>query len=126
MKNPFKLSHALSNLHWNSLWFSVCIQWLTSTIIRGQPSARGSRNFLVWEVLDVHNLTPTGCNSYFGAAQKEFLWNTNDQKKPHLVDWVVVGRLTKEGGLGLTVVREMFAMLGKWLWRFAREQTSYG
>lgn len=54
------------------------------------------------------------------------MWNTNDQKKPHLVDWVVVGRLTKEGGLGLTVVREMFAMLGKWLWRFAREQTSYG
>ena len=56
--------------------------------------------------------------------QWDFLWGgMNDEVIFHLVEWAKVCSPIDEGGLGIQNVRRFNqALLGKWLWRFAREE----
>ena len=59
--------------------------------------------------------------------QIDFLWGGgNLEKKFHLVSWNTVCSSKEGGGLGtrdLSLVNK--ALLGKWVWRFAEEESSY-
>lgn len=55
-----------------------------------------------------------------GENQLNFLRNSKDTSKPHLIRWSV-GVRKRELGLGRMAERRT-AMLSKWLWRFLKEQ----
>lgn len=55
-----------------------------------------------------------------GKIQLNFLRNSKDTSKPHLIRWSV-GVRKWELGLGRMAERRT-AMLSKWLWRFLKEQ----
>lgn len=54
---------------------------------------------------------------------RNFLWNDiKGHRKLHLVKWDVICRRKRNGGLGVKKLRIMnYALLVKWLWRFANE-----
>ena len=51
--------------------------------------------------------------------QRDFRWNdTVEQRKYHLVRWVIVCKPLSKGGLGICSIENMNkVLLGKWLWR---------
>ena len=59
--------------------------------------------------------------------QRDFLWGGGDlEKKFHLVNWNTICSSIERGGLGtrdLSLVNK--ALLGKWVWRFVEEESSY-
>jgi hypothetical protein len=59
--------------------------------------------------------------------QRDFLWGgMNDDFKYHLVEWDKVCTPIDEGGLGIRNIRRFNqALLGKWLWRFAHEDSAW-
>ena len=58
--------------------------------------------------------------------QREFLWGGGSlEKKPHLVNWMIVCTEKKKGGLSLCRFSNLNkALLCKWCWRFANERNS--
>ena len=58
--------------------------------------------------------------------QRDFLWGGgNFERKPHLVNWIIVCREKSRGGLGVRGLSMMNqALLCKWCWRFANERDS--
>ena len=66
---------------------------------------------------------PQAVTTRLEKIQRNFLWETSDEVfKYSLVVWEKVCLSMEEGGLGITRVG-LFnqALLGKWLWRFGRE-----
>ena len=57
---------------------------------------------------------------------RTFLWDTRETGKGRsLMAWDLVVRSKEKGGLGLgNLKKKNLALLGKWLWRFPREQQS--
>lgn len=52
-----------------------------------------------------------------------FLWK--GRETPHLINWKIVSRSRKQGGLALSgIVSENVAVLGKSLWRIPRKQST--
>ncbi|RVW15857.1 putative ribonuclease H protein [Vitis vinifera] len=60
--------------------------------------------------------------------QRDFLWGGgNMERKAHLVKWEIVCGDKGRGGLGLRRLGLMNkALLGKWIWRYACEERTYG
>lgn len=51
--------------------------------------------------------------------QEQFLWRGQQESKPHLLNWNLVLRDKKHGGLALGgIVDRNIALLGKWLWKY--------
>lgn len=45
--------------------------------------------------------------------------------KPHIINWDIVSTGKRNGGLALGgILKGSVALLGKWLWRFPKEQNS--
>ncbi|KAG7950083.1 hypothetical protein I3843_13G094100 [Carya illinoinensis] len=69
---------------------------------------------------------PASVATCIEKLQRDFLWGgLGDEFKFHLVKWKQVCRSIPGGGLGVRNLRVFNrALLGKWLWRFAREPDS--
>lgn len=55
---------------------------------------------------------------------RKFLWNNEEEHhRYHLVDWKLICRSLREGGLGMRSIKDHNrALLAKWLWRFGNER----
>ncbi|RVW65252.1 putative ribonuclease H protein [Vitis vinifera] len=65
---------------------------------------------------------PKGVARRLEKLQRDFLWGgRSTERKAHLVSWEKVCVSKEKGGLGLRkIVQLNKALLGKWVWRFAR------
>ncbi|CAN1167737.1 Putative ribonuclease H protein At1g65750, partial [Linum perenne] len=61
------------------------------------------------------------------SIQRRFLWGgSEDKKRIHLVNWDMVKTSIHKGGLGVMDLDSFNrALLGKWMWRYARENKAW-
>ncbi|RVW24487.1 putative ribonuclease H protein [Vitis vinifera] len=76
----------------------------------------------------IGNTSPKKVCARLEKIQRDFLWGGGAlENKPHLVSWKAICATKKEGGLGIRSLSTFNkALLGKWLWRFANENESFG
>ncbi|KAJ9709801.1 hypothetical protein PVL29_001319 [Vitis rotundifolia] len=69
---------------------------------------------------------PASVAAKIERLQRDFLWSRiGEGKRDHLVRWDVVCNPKAEGGLGFGKISlRNIALLGKWLWRFPREDSA--
>ncbi|KAJ9671310.1 hypothetical protein PVL29_025144 [Vitis rotundifolia] len=69
---------------------------------------------------------PASVAAKIERLQRDFLWSgIGEGKRDHLVRWDVVCNPKAKGGLGFgKITLRNIALLGKWLWRFPREDSA--